>query len=40
MGHRDVNMTMIYTHVPNCRGLGVHSPLDRLRRPLAEEGGV
>jgi integron integrase len=30
LGHRDVNTTMIYTHVLNRGGRGVHSPVDRL----------
>ena len=30
LGHRDVSTTMIYTHVLNRGGKGVHSPLDRL----------
>lgn len=30
LGHQDVRTTMIYTHVLNRGGLGVHSPLDRL----------
>lgn len=30
LGHEDVRTTMIYTHVLNRGGLGVHSPLDRL----------
>ncbi|CAN5893998.1 integron integrase [soil metagenome] len=31
LGHRNVKTTMIYTHVLNRGGLGVKSPLDRLR---------
>jgi hypothetical protein len=30
LGHRDVNTTMIYTHVLNRGGQGVYSPMDRL----------
>ena len=30
LGHRDVNTTMIYTHVLNRGGKGVFSPMDRL----------
>ncbi len=29
-GHKDVQTTMIYTHVLNCGGRGVSSPLDKL----------
>ena len=37
LGHRDVKTTMIYTHVLNRGGRGVHSPLDRLRKPVRNE---
>jgi site-specific recombinase XerD len=30
LGHRDVQTTMIYTHVLNRGGKGVYSPIDRL----------
>ena len=30
LGHKNVNTTMIYTHVLNRGGRGVRSPLDRL----------
>jgi len=39
MGHRDVNTTMIYTHVLNRGTLGVSSPVDlwwRLERSYAD----
>lgn len=34
LGHRDLNTTMIYTHVLNRGGLGVESPLDASRITL------
>ena len=39
LGHRDVKTTMVYTHVLNRGGRGVHSPLDRLRKPMTVEAG-
>ncbi len=37
LGHKNVETTMIYTHVLNRGGRGVHSPLDRLRKPMGIE---
>ena len=37
LGHKDVETTMIYTHVLNRGGHGVHSPLDRLRKAVGSE---
>jgi integron integrase len=39
LGHKDAETTMIYTHVLNRGGRGVHSPLDRLRKPMSTGGG-
>ncbi len=37
LGHKDVQTTMVYTHVLNRGGRGVHSPLDRLGKALSAE---
>jgi len=37
LGHRDVRTTMIYTHVLNRGGRGVHSPADGLLAPMRQE---
>ena len=38
---KDMQTTMVYTHVLNRGGRGVHNPLDRLAKaPLAEVGGI
>jgi len=34
-----VRTTMSHTHVLNRGGRGVHSPLDRLRKPMSVENG-
>jgi hypothetical protein len=39
LGHSDVRTTMIYTHVLNRGGHAVHSPLDRLRKPVSGQEG-
>jgi site-specific recombinase XerD len=39
LGHKDVETTMIYTQVLDRGGRRVHSPLDRLRKPMSTEGG-
>ena len=39
LGRKDVKTTMVYTHVLNRGGLGAHSPLDRLRKPIPVETG-
>jgi len=36
LGHKDVRTTMIYTHVLNRGGRGVHSPADFLGRQPEE----
>ena len=39
LGHKDVETTMIYTHVVNRGGHGVASPLDRIgAKPLQIKG--
>jgi len=37
--HKDVETTITYTYVLNRGGRGVHSPLDRLPKPIPTEGG-
>ena len=37
LGHKDVQTTMIYTHVLNRGGQGVRRPLDRLRKAIGSE---
>jgi len=39
LGHKDVQTTMVYTHVLNRGARGVHSPLDRLRKAVSSESG-
>jgi len=39
LGHKDVQTTMVYTHVLNRGGRGVQSPLDRLRKAASSEHG-
>ena len=42
LGHKDVQTTMVYTHVLNRGGQGVHSPLDRLVKAVSatDSGGI
>ena len=37
LGHKDVQTTMVYTHVLNRGGRGVDSPLARLRKGVSVE---
>ena len=37
LGHKDVQTTMVYTHVLNRGGREVDSPLDRLRKGISVE---
>ena len=37
LGHKDVQTTMVYTHVLNRGGQGVHSSLDRLPKAVSSE---
>ena len=39
LGHKDVETAMIYRHVLNRGGRGVHRPLDWLRKPMSIERG-
>ena len=41
LGHKDVQSTMVYTHILNRDGRGVHSPLDRVRKAAFNgRGGI
>jgi len=41
LGHKDVQTTMLYTHVLNRGGRGVHSRLDRVRKAAFNgRGGI
>ena len=37
LAESDIQTTMVYTHVLNRSGRGVHSPLDRLRKAVSSE---
>jgi len=38
--HKDVQTTMVYTHVLNRGGRGVRSPLDSLKKAVSSDGGI
>ncbi len=40
LGHKDVQATMVYTHVLNRGGRGVHSPLDGFQKAVSSDGRV
>jgi len=40
LGHKDVQTTMVYTHVLNRGGRGVRSPLDVLKKAVSSEGRI
>lgn len=40
LGHKDVQTTMVYTHVLNRGGRGVHSPLDGLQKAVSSDDRV
>ena len=40
LGHKDVQTTMVYTHVLNRGGRGVRSPLDGFQKAVSSEGRI